>query len=551
MINNSNQSIFYHIYNPSNPNFNIKLQKTSINRIIQLYGEEPIKFNSFIIDIITENTTSIVTQKKTMKKELDDTEANRLSEGLNNLGKYFIVPESLKSLNEDKQYEQSIRIKGKYITHIMKKAGIKLESMIYYLGLQIISQEISESIVIDFLRFEKIFKLIPILSTKFKNKNNLDIAFYSFRQILKNCGIKLDEILPFLHISINNLDRNSLNYNEMPLCKALEIRQLKELISPEEKNMNIDLIKGTDTLKRIDKNNFDDLDIFRNEQSNLLNDIIKKIEMKKEEIRKQYENEENQIIEIKKEDKVFYLKKNLYDNLNQNIENNDDMEIKDIKGDDIILNKEFIKENEDDKKEPFLSLNKNNGNKKEFILITKNDLENKFKGFNYIKQEEDFSGKGINGEPKELKGLFMEINCELLSNFNDDIIPIDIINENNEVKESQSMSPQKENNNEIKDISPNSKEKLKSIKPNQITSHEIEPEYEDIINPYNNLPFKQIKNMRIEEDKNNDDKLKSLNEKEINSPDKKTYRIRRAILFKKPSGDKEKEKEKEKEKKIC
>ena len=549
MLNASNKGNYYHIYNTQNPNFDLKLPKTSLNTIIKLYGEEQIQFNSFIIYINQETNLSIVTQKKTMKKELDDNEANIISEKLNNLGKYFIIPESLKELDEEKQFEQSIKIKGKCITHIMKKAGINFESMIFYLGLQIISQEISENVVIDYYTFEKIFKLISLLSIKFNdnNKNNLDITFYSFRQILKNCGIKLEDILPFLHIDITNLERSNINNEDLPLIKFLKIRQLKELISPKVQNTNIDLMKGTESLLRINKNNFEDLDMFRNNQSNFLKEIIKKIEVKKDDIKKTSENEENHINEIKKENKVFYVKKKLYDNLMKNMDNYDEVKIKDINGDDVILNKDDLKENLNNEKEPLIKIIKNN-NKNEFILIPKDEIEKKFNEFKYIKQEGNFNGKGINNEPKELKGLFMDINCDTLSEINNDIIPIEKINDNIEIKEEQIiLSPAKEEE-EIKNISPNSKEKLRT-NVNVIQNDDLEPEYENIINPYNNMTFKQIRTLKREENKNGNDEenLRSINERGINTADKRTYRIRRAILFKRPSGE---EKEKEKEKKI-
>ena len=65
------------------------------------------------------------------------------------------------------------------------------------------------------------------------------------------------------------------------------------------------------------------------------------------------------------------------------------------------------------------------------------------------------------------------------------------------------------------------------------------------------MTFKQIRTLKREENKNGNDEenLRSINERGINTADKRTYRIRRAILFKRPSGE-EKEKEKEKEKKI-
>ena len=233
----------------------------------------------------------------------------------------------------------------------------------------------------------------------------------------------------------------------------------------------------------------------------------------------------------------------------KNMDNYDEVKIKDIKGDDVILNKDDLKENLNNEKEPLIKLIKNS-NKNEFVLIPKDEIEKKFNEFKYIKQEGNFNGKGINNEPKELKGLFMDINCDTLSEINNDIIPIEKINDNIEIKEEQIiLSPAKEEE-EIKNISPNSQEKLRT-NVNVIQNDDLEPEYENIINPYNNMTFKQIRTLKREENKNNNDEenLRSINERGINTTDKRTYRIRRAILFKRPSGE-EKEKEKETEKKI-
>ena len=194
MLTNAKNEIYFQIYQNSNPDFNLKISKKSIDIILKLYGEEIIPFRGFIIYSL-EKKSSIIIHQQTMKKELDDSEANHISERLNNLGKYFIIPESLKSLDEEKQYELAIKTSGKYITHIMEKAGIDLDSMIYYIGLQIITQEITEKVVIDYYTFEKIFSKIYFLTVKYKDKKNTDISFYSYRQILKNCGIKLEEIL--------------------------------------------------------------------------------------------------------------------------------------------------------------------------------------------------------------------------------------------------------------------------------------------------------------------------------------------------------------------
>lgn len=540
---NSKNNIFYNIYQKSNPHFNLKIPFNSISTIKKLYGSESLLFNNFII-YSKEKSSSTITQEKTMKKELDDNEANRISEGLNNLGKYYIIPESLKYLDEDKQYEQAIKLPGKYITHIMKKAGINLESMIFYLGIQIVSHEINENVVINYYAFEKIFNLIELLLIKFNNNNNnnndLNITFYSFNQILKNCGIKLEEIIPFLHIDIKNINRKELNYNTIPIYKAYKIRQLKQLIPDEVQNNNIDIMKGTESLIRIEKDDFDFFDVFRKEESNLINDIMNKIEIKKEEIKKQCENEENYIAEINKENKAFYIKKNIFDNLIKNIDNNNNLIITDINNNEIPINKEIIVTNNNKNIKPLIKIS-NKNNKNEYIFISKDDLINKYmKNFKYIKQEDTFSGKGINGEPKDIKGLYLDINIEQLLENNKDK---DIINTNEIIdsKEKMLISPTKNEMNEINSF-PNSKEKLKLNEEKQ--EYDIEPEYGNIINPYNDIPFKQIRNFRREENKNEENNNDKILLRNIPGREIKTYRIRRAILFKRPIGNKKEELEK-------
>ena len=92
MIKELSKNKLFHIYQGSNQNFYFQIQKNSVDKIIKLYGDETIQFENFII-YSEENNSNMVTKKETMNKELDDFEANRISEGLNNLGKYYIIPE--------------------------------------------------------------------------------------------------------------------------------------------------------------------------------------------------------------------------------------------------------------------------------------------------------------------------------------------------------------------------------------------------------------------------------------------------------------------------
>ena len=545
MLTNSKNKNFYKIYQKSNPDFNLKISKKSIDIIKKLYGSENIKFISFI-KYSLHKRSSVVIHQDTLNKELDDTEANQISEKLNKLGNYLIIPESLKSLDEDKQYEQAIKTSGKFITHIMEKAGIDFDKMLYYVDLQVVTHEINER-VIDYYTFEKIFHLIYFLLIKLKNKDNINLTFYSFRQILKNSGIKLEEILPYLHIDIKNINRKNNDSEETPLYKGVQKREVKELISSGMHNINFDINKGTDSLGRIDKNNFDDLDLFRNEESNFLKDLIEQINKKKDEIKNSCEDESNQIIELKNnKNEIFYVSKINYDKLIKSKEENNQLKIKDINDNFIDSINLDLKDNENINKTYIKIFN--GKNKGEFIFILKEDLYNKLHDFKYIKQKDKFNGKDINGENKEMEGLFMDLQCGNLS--------IKYEKEEQNINRDNNNSNEKINSNDkFLDSSDNKKNTQLPTINNFIKYkdyNEIDPEYENIINPYNNLPFKEIKKNKKEESKNEDNnnieqKIGNIPEEEYIG-ERKTYRIRRAILFKRPQTEKEKDKDKEDEK---
>ena len=92
----------------------------------------------------------------------------------------------------------------------------------------------------------------------------------------------------------------------------------------------------------------------------------------------------------------------------------------------------------------------------------------------------------------------------------------------------------KENNNEINNFI-NSKEKLNSNETDKKGEYDMEHEYQNMINPYDGIPFKQVRTIKSEEDKNDDNntsekKLRITPKREI-----KIFRIRRAVLFKRPT----------------
>ena len=228
---------------------------------------------------------------------------------------------------------------------------------------------------------------------------------------------------------------------------------------------------------------------------------------------------------------LIYCSKKFIWKFIKTLQNFNDIKIKDINDNEISLTKDCVIENQKNNNEPLIKINDIN-NKNEYIFISINELKNKFNNeFKYVKQEGIFSGKGLKSEPKNLQCLFMQIQCEKLLDSNQYII------EKNKIF----ISPQKEKNNEINNFV-NDKEKLKLNKTNE---SDIEHEYQNMINPYDGIPFKQVRTMKLEEDKNdnnkNDNKLKNIpgEKREI-----KIFRIRRAVLFKRPNETKEEQEKK-------
>ena len=66
-----------------------------------------------------------------MSKEIDEEETNKIMETLVN---YYIIPSRLHEFGEEQQFDEAIKMKGKHLKELFKKAGYKMDSLIEYVG---------------------------------------------------------------------------------------------------------------------------------------------------------------------------------------------------------------------------------------------------------------------------------------------------------------------------------------------------------------------------------------------------------------------------------
>ena len=391
--------------------FNIQFRKKALQRIFQLYGDEKYTPNSFLSYQI-EYTTSQFKRLKTMSKEIDEEETNKIIETLDN---YYVIPQRLNELDEEKQFEEAIKMKGKHLKEIFKKAGYKMDSLIEYVGFQIVSQVTHESskTQISYFYYEKVFALIPLLKVNIPEKEKFDISFYSYRNILKKSGIKLEDVNPYLKPEIKEINREELLKQENHLYLSAKNRQLKGMINPEIQDQSLYILKGADTCKRYPKVPFDGFELNGKEIFKLLDDLGDKINKKKENIKKIYNNLDNQVFEIKDiNNKDYYIRKKVLDAIISSPDSSyDEYKINDVNNNEIIVSKKILKEN---KSEPYTRIYNKNNTKDDYIYVPKKEIEDNFNKLKYIKQENNFKGKNKNNEPKEIKYILMDVECDTL-----------------------------------------------------------------------------------------------------------------------------------------
>ena len=398
-MDRNKSSIYENIYNSKfflkalkRENWEIRLPKSSCDKIISLYGKEmilPLSFISFCNPVESKDTVINMSSSIKMHSSLQITNILR---SLNNL---FIYPSSYEGMDEMEKMRRSPKINNKCLKNISKKIGLDFSDMINYLSIQIVTVNMKESIktIKSLELYIRIFNNIHSLVVKFPNQEKFPITYYSYKILLNMSGFNISQMFPLFKIhQLNNITREELLNNEKDiLYDKVLVREIKEGIDEKIKEEKVDIYEGTDQCKRIPKSKHDDLEMFREEESNLL---LKLSKIPKEEIienKKDNNNNENgdkeEIIKIEEEPNKINEEKNLEKDIISITKKEEDIKKNDVEKEEVINIKiddiNIVNEPQNvDKKEGNEEIiegakvnNNQNVNKKEAETVKENEIE--------------------------------------------------------------------------------------------------------------------------------------------------------------------------------
>ena len=394
-----------------NKDFNFEFPKLAFDRICQFYGKltlNPISFVRF-------NKSSETTEYKKSESVLHNLESKEISSILDAANCFLIFPKNYyEAYDEGTMTKKAPKMKSKVMKDIAKKAEMKWDELADFCEIQIVTTEIQETskITISYEIVENIFKYIPILQIVFVNGKKFDFTYYSYKSILEKCGIKLENMIPYLKHETKKLDRIELMNQIIPLYEKVKIRELKDRIKSGRLDQHIDMYIGVQPCKRYSQIPFSHVEKNLNEANDYLNDLIKRINEKKNKIKNHYENIDNQIIEIRDKDdenKNICIRKKIYDAILSDEEDFDIYKTYDIDGKEITVSKKILKEYENNP--PLIKIYNKNNSEEDFILIETNDIEDNLNNFNYMRKIESFKGINKNDELLEEDWPVMDVEC--------------------------------------------------------------------------------------------------------------------------------------------
>ena len=389
--------------------FKFEFPKKAFDRICQFYGNHVLKPISFCKFIKSVQETEIK-KMATVSKVLGEREIGSM---LDISECFAIIPNYYHdTYDEAKMAEISPKLKNQMMKDIVKKAGMQWDLLIDYCDIQIVDTQIKETskVTISYELVDNVFKYVPLLQIVFENGEKVDCSFYSYKNILDKSGIKLDKMIPYLQHEVKEIDRAAIEHETVPLYEKVKLRQLRDKIKHGDfKDQKVNFDHDMQPLKRFDKIRFDMVEIDQNEASNLLDDLIKKVDDKKNKIKNYYENIDNQIIEIKdKDNNNIYIRKNIFDKIiNEDEPDFDEYKTNDINGNEITLSKKALDDFKDNS--PLVKIHNKNNPKEDYILIDNKDIEDNLKDFTFVRQEETFKGKNKNDEPLEEEWVVMDV----------------------------------------------------------------------------------------------------------------------------------------------
>ena len=520
-----------------NKGFNFDIPKKAFDRIAKFYGKETLTPISFVL--FNKKTESVEIQKRsTVSHALNQKELSNIYDCSNC---FAFTPKYFHEKYNEVQIDQlSPKINNKAMKNIIKKSGINWDLIDDYCEVQIISTEVEEKtkIRITYELVESVFRVIPLLNIVMVDGKTTDLTYYSYKNILEKCGIKLEDMLPYLKTKISDIDRKEFMNQNVPIYEKVKMREIRDIIEKGSlKDKNIEIYLGNEPLNRYQLTDFDLVQKDGNEASNLLNELIEKVNNQKDKIQSYLEDVNNKIIEIKDvNNKDILIRRKIYDEIMEDPETKfDEYKTNDIYGNEIIISKKDLPNYE--KNPNLVKIYNNTKPKEDFIFTDINEIEENLANFAFIRQEEIFKGKNKNEEPLEEEWLMMDVECGDLPEL-DESKPLFTIPEKEKLFEktkSDLLEELKKDNkdlllyhkkdnfipvnvvDEIKDR--DGKVKNKNIKykiKNQINKDEnIIVEYIDIFDEENTPECVLIKNEDIPDDNyvvNKNDLLNLLNE---------------------------------------
>ena len=394
-----------------NKSFNFDIPKKAFDRIAKFYGKEILTPISFVL--FNKKTESVEIQKRsTVTHSLNEKE---LSNIYNSSNCFAFIPKYFHEKYDEVEIDQlTPKINNKAMKNIIKKSGILWDHIDGYCEVQIISTEIEEKtkIRITYELVESVFKVIPLLNLVLVDGKTIDLTYYSYKKILKKCGIKMEDMLPYLTTKINDIDRNKLMNQNIPIYEKVKMREIRDKIRKGKlKDKNIEIYLGNEPLNRYQFIDFDLVQKDGNEASNFLNELLEKVNNKKNTIQSYLEDVNNHIIEIKDvNNKDIFVRRKIYDEIMADPETNfDEYKTNDIYGNEIIISKNDLPNYEENPN--LIKVYNKNKSKEDFIFTDIKEIEENLENFTFVRQEEIIKGKNKNEEPLEEEWLMMNVEC--------------------------------------------------------------------------------------------------------------------------------------------
>ena len=317
---------------------------------------------------------------------------------------FYVIKPEYSNLEDEEKFKYQIQLPNNSLRKIMKLAGDDFIQSLSYMEI------IITTISYEYINKKK--KINPKMKRLIDNyliyniNNDIIICDYSIKKILNLAGFDKYELSDFLQIKQFKGNDEIRKKKIKKLSRKANRLNAIEKVKNNKNNTIRNISIGFDVSEKMKKNIIDDIEIFFNEASNLMDDLNKKIIDKKKEINDNIDNDNNLFILIKdKNGNDVFISKNyikLIENYpNKNINNYD---IIDIDNKNILIPKNNI--NNVKTENEYIQIKNNNGN---IFLVKKMDLKTIFDNENNIKGKCEIDSKYPDKKNNEIIPLNINI----------------------------------------------------------------------------------------------------------------------------------------------